>query len=90
VDIPGIRHYRTADEFFADGEIDLVVVATHHDTHAMFAERALEMGMHGLLNFLFFFFFFFFLQICLGMGAWVVSLTWLEYSYRRQTLRALL
>jgi predicted dehydrogenase len=50
VDIPGIRHYRTADEFFADSEIDLVVVATHHDTHAMFAERALVRGMHGLFQ----------------------------------------
>jgi hypothetical protein len=57
VDIPGIRHYRTADEFFADSEIGLVVVATHHDTHAMFAERALEMGMHGLFEFLVFPFF---------------------------------
>jgi hypothetical protein len=47
VDIPGIRHYRTADEFFGDTEIDLVVVATHHDTHAGFAERALRSGMHG-------------------------------------------
>ncbi|KAL3484406.1 hypothetical protein BJX62DRAFT_230292 [Aspergillus germanicus] len=50
VDIPGIRHYRTADEFFADSEIDLVVIATHHDTHAMFAERALEMGMHAIVD----------------------------------------
>jgi predicted dehydrogenase len=47
VDYPHAKHYRTADEFFADPNIDLVVVCTHHDTHAQFAEKALLAGKHG-------------------------------------------
>lgn len=46
-DLPHIKHYREADDFFADSDIDLVVVATHIDTHALFAERALLAGKHG-------------------------------------------
>lgn len=48
VDYPQIRHYRTADEFFADPDINLVVVVTHTDTHALFAEKAILAGKHGL------------------------------------------
>jgi predicted dehydrogenase len=47
VDFPDAKHYRTADDFFADKNIDLVLVCTHHDTHAEFAERALRAGKHG-------------------------------------------
>lgn len=47
VDFPGIRHHRTAEDFFADSEIAFVVVATHTDTHASFAEKALQSGKHG-------------------------------------------
>lgn len=47
VDFPNVKHYRTADEFFADPEIAFVVVATKHDTHALFAEKALLAGKHG-------------------------------------------
>ena len=47
VDLPDIKHYREADDFFADSEIDLVVIAAHVDTHALFAERALLAGKHG-------------------------------------------
>lgn len=47
IDYPEAKHYRTADEFFADPNIDLVVVCTHHDSHADFAERALNAGKHG-------------------------------------------
>jgi predicted dehydrogenase len=47
VDFPEAKHYRTPDDFFADKNIDLVVVCTHHDTHAEFAERALLAGKHG-------------------------------------------
>jgi predicted dehydrogenase len=47
VDFPDAKHYRTPDDFFADKNIDLVVVCTHHDTHAKFAERALLAGKHG-------------------------------------------
>lgn len=48
VDIPGIRHYRTSEEFFGDADIDFVVVATRGDTHTHFAEKALEAGKHGM------------------------------------------
>lgn len=47
VDLPGIQHYRTPDEFFADPNTALVVVATHIDTHALFAEKSLLAGKHG-------------------------------------------
>lgn len=50
VDYPHVKHYRTADEFFADPKIDLVVVCTQHDTHAEFAEKALLAGKHGQAN----------------------------------------
>ncbi|RBQ74481.1 hypothetical protein VDGD_21388 [Verticillium dahliae] len=48
VDFPTARHHRTADAFFADADVDLVVVATHTDTHVAFAEKALEAGKHGM------------------------------------------
>lgn len=47
IDHPKGKHYRTADDFFADREIELVVVCTGVDTHATFAERALKSGKHG-------------------------------------------
>ena len=47
VDFPNVKHHRTADTFFADANIDFVVVATQTDTHALFAEKALEAGKHG-------------------------------------------
>ena len=47
VDYPDVKHYRTAEEFFADPNIELVIVCTHHDTHADFAERSLLAGKHG-------------------------------------------
>ncbi|KAL2869139.1 uncharacterized protein BJX67DRAFT_32901 [Aspergillus lucknowensis] len=50
VDLPKIRHYRTPDEFFGDADIELVVVATHHDTHALFAEKALLGGKHAIVD----------------------------------------
>jgi predicted dehydrogenase len=48
VDFPTIKHYRDAKEFFADAEIDFVVVVTRTDTHASFAEMALRAGKHGI------------------------------------------
>ena len=45
VDFPKAKHYRTAEDFFADPEIDLVVVCTHE--HEQFAEGALKAGKHG-------------------------------------------
>lgn len=47
VDFPHARHYRTAEDFFADSAIELVIVTTHPDTHASFAELALKAGKHG-------------------------------------------
>ncbi len=35
-----------ADEVFADDEINLIVIATRHDSHAELARRALERGRH--------------------------------------------
>ncbi|CAM1508148.1 Fc.00g049960.m01.CDS01 [Cosmosporella sp. VM-42] len=49
-DVPQVKHYRTADDFFADGDIEFVVVATHADTHALFAEKALMAGKHALVD----------------------------------------
>lgn len=51
VDFPRIKHYRTAEDFFADEEVAFVVVATHADTHAHFGELALKAGKHGMLSF---------------------------------------
>jgi predicted dehydrogenase len=47
VDFPHVAHYRTADDFFANSDIDFVVVASHADTHASFAQKALNSGKHG-------------------------------------------
>jgi predicted dehydrogenase len=49
VDYPDAKHYRTAEDFFADEEIELVVVCTSSENHAEFAERAMRNGMHGRL-----------------------------------------
>ncbi|KAM0355117.1 hypothetical protein ACHAPU_000976 [Fusarium lateritium] len=50
VDFPQVKHYREADKFFADDEIQFVVVVTHHDTHAQFAEKALLAGKHVIVD----------------------------------------
>ncbi|KAK6223130.1 oxidoreductase [Colletotrichum tabaci] len=50
VDFPNIRHYRTAEDFFADPDTQLIVVATHTDTHASFAEKALQAGKHAIVD----------------------------------------
>ena len=50
VDLPHVRHHRSAEDFFADDGVDLVVVATHTDTHASFAESALLAGKHGMYS----------------------------------------
>jgi predicted dehydrogenase len=47
VDYPNAKHYQRAEEFFADNDIDLVIVCTQHDTHAEFVEKALLAGKHG-------------------------------------------
>jgi predicted dehydrogenase len=50
VDFPKAKHYQSADDFFADAAIDLVIVCTRPDTHALFAERALLASKHGVLH----------------------------------------
>ncbi|KZL81440.1 oxidoreductase domain-containing protein [Colletotrichum incanum] len=50
VDIPNIRHYRNAEDFFADHDTQLIVVATHTDTHALYAELALRAGKHVIVD----------------------------------------
>ncbi|KAH6688459.1 hypothetical protein F5X68DRAFT_221827 [Plectosphaerella plurivora] len=50
VDFPKVKHYRVAEEFFADPEIKFVVVATRDDTHAHFAELALQAGKHVIAD----------------------------------------
>lgn len=50
VDYPDARHYRTAQDFFADGAIELVVVCTDTETHFEFAEQALLAGKHVLVE----------------------------------------
>ena len=47
VDFPKAKQYRTAEEFFADPDTEVVIVTTHTDTHAQFAELALKAGKHG-------------------------------------------
>lgn len=48
VDYPKAKHYRTADDFFADAEIELVIVCTSSNNHAEFAEKAMRSGKHGV------------------------------------------
>ncbi|KAK6373825.1 hypothetical protein LTS17_007794 [Exophiala oligosperma] len=47
VDHPEAKHYRTADEFFADPDVQVVIVCSKTDTHAEYAEKALLAGKHG-------------------------------------------
>ncbi|RDW63688.1 hypothetical protein BP6252_11233 [Coleophoma cylindrospora] len=49
VDYPQSKHYQHEDDFFADPEIEVVLVLTREDYHAYFAERALRAGKHGKL-----------------------------------------
>ncbi|KAL7908489.1 hypothetical protein GGI35DRAFT_470122 [Trichoderma velutinum] len=50
IDLPHVRHYRTPDEFFADPDIELVVITTHADTHALFAEMSILAGKHVIVE----------------------------------------
>lgn len=45
IDFPQAKHYRTADEFYADDLIELVVVLTAD--HEEFVEKGLLAGKHG-------------------------------------------
>lgn len=45
IDFPQAKHYRTTDEFYADKNIELVIVCT--GTHEEFVEKAILAGKHG-------------------------------------------
>lgn len=47
---PNAKVYNTADEIFADTEIDAVVIATPVDAHYPLAKKALESGKHVLVE----------------------------------------
>ncbi|KAJ7500781.1 hypothetical protein B0H11DRAFT_1800111 [Mycena galericulata] len=48
IDFPSATHHRTADAFFADPSIALVVICTH--AHGEFVRRALESGKHVVVE----------------------------------------
>ncbi len=54
----GVRAYEGLVEVLADASVDLVVLATPHDTHADYAVRVLEAGKHAITD----------KVICLGMA----------------------
>jgi len=45
-DYPGLKTVASYDELVADPDIDLIVLATPHDTHAPFAVQAMQAGKH--------------------------------------------
>ncbi|KAJ7214458.1 hypothetical protein GGX14DRAFT_443956 [Mycena pura] len=48
IDFPSATHHRTADAFFADDKIELVVICTHE--HGEFVRRALMSGKHVVVE----------------------------------------
>jgi scyllo-inositol 2-dehydrogenase (NADP+) len=49
-DLPGVRVAETADEVFADPDIELVIVASPNTTHVPFARAALFAGKHVVID----------------------------------------
>ena len=43
---PNVQMYQTIDEVIADDAVDLVVLATPHDTHAELSIKAMDAGKH--------------------------------------------
>ena len=43
---PDVKLYETIDQVIADDDVDLVILATPHDTHAELAIRAMDAGKH--------------------------------------------
>ena len=43
---PNVKLYETIDQVIADEDVDLVILATPHDTHAELAIRAMDAGKH--------------------------------------------
>jgi len=50
IDHPQARHYQKPADFFSDPDLDIVIVCSHTDTHALFAEQALEAGKHVVVE----------------------------------------
>lgn len=48
IDHPKAKWHQKAEDFFADKNIDLVIVCTGHSSHFDFAKQALEAGKHGM------------------------------------------
>ncbi|KAK7728921.1 hypothetical protein SLS57_002153 [Botryosphaeria dothidea] len=49
-DFPQAKAWRSADELFADGAVDVVVVTTPPDSHFALTKRALESGKHVVVE----------------------------------------
>ncbi|AYO58222.1 oxidoreductase [Chryseobacterium sp. 6424] len=47
---PDIRHFRSVEDMIHDPEVDLVIVNTPVQTHAEFAEMALQAGKHVIVE----------------------------------------
>jgi scyllo-inositol 2-dehydrogenase (NADP+) len=47
---PGVRIFRSLDALLADGDVDLVVVATPNATHFPFARQSLQAGKHVVID----------------------------------------
>jgi predicted dehydrogenase len=47
---PSAKHYRTPESFFADADIELVLVLTGHTSHFTLAKQALEADKHVLVE----------------------------------------
>lgn len=48
VDFPQAKHFTNSIDFFADDNIELVIVLTSDGTHGEFIEQALSAGKHGV------------------------------------------
>lgn len=49
-DFPDLKHFSDPDGFFASGEVDAVLIATPHYFHTELGLRALEAGLHVLVE----------------------------------------
>lgn len=49
-EIEGVEYVSDVNDLLQDPEIDLVIVATRHDTHAEFARKSLEAGKNTLVE----------------------------------------
>ncbi len=45
-DYPGVKIYETIDQAISDDNVDLVILATPHDTHTELAIKAMDAGKH--------------------------------------------